>query len=204
MLLELYAIKENANDNCEVEASFNNVKLTSSEGNKKASITKSTSSITIKPKTGEKCRFKFRASSLGKSDDVIVPILPYSSEKCVITDNKKPCYYALDISPENDVDSAYFYVPETEDAYITIYKVNHGLPESEENIQNLLKGEKSTSQEYYKRQNWHEQKINKGNMTLIVGVTTQTVSKINLTLYSSFSNKPEEVTLNQGQKNIYN
>ena len=203
LLLELYAIKENANDNCEVEASFNNVKLTSSEGNKKASLTKSTSSITIKPKTGEKCRFKFRASSLGKSDDVIVPILPYSSETCVITDNKKPCYYALDISPENDVDSAYFYVPETEDAYITIYKVNHGLPESEENIQNLLKGEKSTSQEYYKRQNWHEQKINKGNMTLIVGVTTQTVSKINLTLYSSFSNKPEEVTLNQGQKKIF-
>ena len=203
LLLELYTIKENANDNCEVEASFNNVKLTSSEGNKKASLTKSTSSITIKPKTGEKCRFKFRASSLGKSDDVIVPILPYSSEKCVITDNKKPCYYALDISPENDVDSAYFYVPETEDAYITIYKVNHGLPESEENIQNLLKGEKSTSQEYYKRQNWHEQKINKGNMTLIVGVTTQTVSKINLTLYSSFSNKPEEVTLNQGQKKIF-
>ena len=203
LLLELYAIKENVNDNCEVEASFNNVKLTSSEGNKKASLTKSTSSITIKPKTGEKCRFKFRASSLGKSDDVIVPILPYSSETCVITDNKKPCYYALDISPENDVDSAYFYVPETEDAYITIYKVNHGLPESEENIQNLLKGEKSTSQEYYKRQNWHEQKINKGNMTLIVGVTTQTVSKINLTLYSSFSNKPEEVTLNQGQKKIF-
>ena len=203
LLLELYAIKENVNDNCEVEASFNNVKLTSSEGNKKASLTKSTSSITIKPKTGEKCRFKFRASSLGKSDDVIVPILPYSSEKCVITDNKKPCYYALDISPENDIDSAYFYVPETEDAYITIYKVNHGLPESEENIQNLLKGEKSTSQEYYKRQNWHEQKINKGNMTLIVGVTTQTVSKINLTLYSSFSNKPEEVTLNQGQKKIF-
>ena len=203
LLLELYAIKENANDNCEVEASFNNVKLTSSEGNKKASLTKSTSSITIKPKTGEKCRFKFRASSLGKSDDIIVPILPYSSEKCVITDNKKPCYYALDISPENDIDSAYFYVPETEDAYITIYKVNHGLPESEENIQNLLKGEKSTSQEYYKRQNWHEQKINKGNMTLIVGVTTQTVSKINLTLYSSFSNKPEEVTLNQGQKKIF-
>ena len=203
LLLELYAIKENVNDNCEVEASFNNVKLTSSEGNKKASLTKSSSSITIKPKTGEKCRFKFRASSLGKSDDVIVPILPYSSETCVITDNKKPCYYALDISPENDIDSAYFYVPETEDAYITIYKVNHGLPESEENIQNLLKGEKSTSQEYYKRQNWHEQKINKGNMTLIVGVTTQTVSKINLTLYSSFSNKPEEVTLNQGQKKIF-
>lgn len=202
LLLELYAIKENLNDNCEVEASYNNEKFTSAEGSKRTSL-KSGSSINIKPKTGEKCRFKFRASSLGKSDDIIVPMLPYSSEKCVITDNKKPCYYALDISPENDVDNVYFYVPETEDAYITIYNVSHGLVESEENLQNLIKGGKTSKEYYYKRPNWHEHQINKKNMTLIVGVTTQTVSKINLTLYSSFSNKPEEVTLNQGEKKIF-
>lgn len=203
LLLELYAIKENLNDNCEVEASYNNEKFTSAEGSKKASL-KSGSSINIKPKTGEKCRFKFRASSLGKSNDIIVPILPYSSEKCVITDNKKPCYYALDISPENDVDNVYFYVPEAQDAYITIYNVSHGLIESEESLQNILiKGGIASKDYYYKRPNWHEHKINKKNMTLIVGVTTQTVSKINLTLYSSFSNKPEEVTLNQGEKKIF-
>ena len=203
LLFELYAIKENANDNCEVEANYNTDKFTSTEGSKRTTIKKGTSSINIKLKTGDKCRFKFRASSLGKSDDVIVPILPYSSEKCVLTDNKKPCYYALDISPENDIDSAYFYVPETEDAYITIYKVNHGQAVAEESVQNLLKGEKVTSQEYYKRPNWHEEKINKKNMTLIVGVTTLSISKIDLTLYSSFSNKPEEVTLNQGEKKTF-
>jgi len=202
LLLELYTIKENLNDNCEVEASYNNEKFTSAEGSKKASL-KSGSSINIKPKTGEKCRFKFRASSLGKSDDIIVPMLPYSSEKCVITDNKKPCYYALDISPENDVDNVYFYVPETEDAFITVYNVSHGLVESEESLQNLIKGGITSKEFYYKRPNWHELPINKKNMTLIVGVTTQTVSKINLTLYSSFSNKPEEVTLNQGEKKIF-
>ena len=203
LLLELYAIKENLNDNCEVEASYNNEKFTSAEGSKRTSL-KSGSSINIKPKTGEKCRFKFRASSLGKSDAIIVPMLPYSSEKCVITDNKKPCYYALDISPENDADNVYFYVPETEDAYITIYNVSHGLIESEESLQNILiKGGIASKDYYYKRPNWHEHKINKKNMTLIVGVTTQTVSKINLTLYSSFSNKPEEVTLNQGEKKIF-
>ena len=202
LLLELYAIKENLNDNCEVEASYNNEKFTSAEGSKRTSL-KSGSSINIKPKTGEKCRFKFRASSLGKSDDIIVPMLPYSSEKCVITDNKKPCYYALDISPENDVDNVYFYVPETEDAFITIYNVSHGLVESEESLQNLIKGGITSKEFYYKRPNWHELPINKKNMTLIVGVTTQTVSKINLTLYSSFSNKPEEVTLNQGEKKIF-
>ena len=202
LLLELYAIKENLNDNCEVEASYNNEKFTSAEGSKTASL-KSGSSINIKPKTGEKCRFKFRASSLGKSDAIIVPMLPYSSEKCVITDNKKPCYYALDISPENDVDNVYFYVPETEDAYITIYNVSHGLVESEESLQNLIKGGITSKDYYYKRPNWHQHQINKKNMTLIVGVTTQTVNKINLTLYSSFSNKPEEVTLNQGEKKIF-
>ena len=202
LLLELYAIKENLNDNCEVEASYNNEKFTSTEGSKRTSL-KSGSSINIKPKTGEKCRFKFRASSLGKSDDIIVPMLPYSSEKCVITDNKKPCYYALDMSPENDVDNIYFYVPETEDAFITVYNVSHGLVESEESLQNLIKGGITSKEFYYKRPNWHELPINKKNMTLIVGVTTQTVSKINLTLYSSFSNKPEEVTLNQGEKKIF-
>jgi hypothetical protein len=109
----------------------------------------------------------------------------------------------LDISPEYDVESAYFYVPETEDAFITIYKVNHGLVESEESIQNLLKDKNATSQDYYKRQNWHEQKINNEDMTLIIGVTTQTVNNINLTLYSSFTNKPEEVTLNHGEKKTF-
>ena len=203
LLLELFAIKENLNDNCEVEASYNNAKLTSTEGSSRTNLVKGISSINIKTKTGEKCRFKIRASSVGKSDNIIVPILPYSSEKCVLTDNKKPCYYALDISPEYDVENAYFYVPETEDAFITIYKVNHGLVESEESIQNLLKDKNATSQDYYKRQNWHEQKINNEDMTLIIGVTTQTVNKINLTLYSSFTNKPEEVTLNHGEKKTF-
>ena len=203
LLLELFAIKENLNDNCEVEANYNNAKLTSAEGSKRTTLAKGSSSINIKTKTGEKCRFKIRASSVGKSEDIIVPILPYSSEKCVLTDNKKPCYYALDISPEYDVESAYFYVPETEDAFITIYKVNHGLVESEESIQNLLKDKNATSQDYYKRQNWHEQKINNEDMSLIIGVTTQTVNKINLTLYSSFTNKPEEVTLNHGEKKTF-
>jgi len=201
-LFELYTIKENDNDNCEVVATFSNDKLTSTEGSKVKEISKE-ESIAIKSNTKDsKCKFRFRASFVGK-DNTIVPILPYSSEKCVIK-NKGACYYALDISPDNEADNVYFYIPESEDAYISVAEVEHGLLENQEkSLQDTLSKLTMSDKDKVKRSNWHVEEITKRNITLIVGVKTQTLSNINLTLYSSFYNKPEEVTLDQGEKKIF-
>jgi len=201
-LFELYTVKENENDNCEVVATFSNDKLTSTEGSKVKEISKE-ESITIKSNTKEsKCKFRFRASFVGK-DNTVVPILPYSSEKCVIK-NKGACYYALDISPDNEADNVYFYIPESEDAYISVAEVEHGLLENQEkSLQDTLSKLTMSDKDKVKRSNWHVEEIAQRNITLIVGVKTQTLSNINLTLYSSFYNKPEEVTLDQGEKKIF-
>ena len=206
LVLELYAIKENENDNCEVAASSSKGALTSTEGYKVISITKESLSITIKSNTKDsKCKFRFRASSVAR-DDIIVPILPYSSEKCVINKSKDACYYVLDISPENEADNAYFYVPESEAASISVAKVDHGIVENQDNnLQEILAKLSISDRDKLKRSNWHEEEIKEKNKALIVGVKAPIPSNgnLNLTLYSSFYNKPEEVTLVQGEKKIF-
>lgn len=204
LLLELYTIKENENDKCEVEATSSKDTLTSTEGYKKISIGKEDVSFTIKSKTKDsKCKFRFRASTVAR-DNIIVPLLPYSSEKCVIIKNSDACYYTLDISPENEADNVYFYIPETEDAFISVSEVEHGSVENiENNIQNTLSQLKMSEKDEVKRSNWHEEAIQNRNVTLIVGVKTRSTSNINLTLYTTFINKPEEVTLDQGEKKIF-
>jgi len=204
LLLELYTIKENENDKCEVEATSSKDTLTSTEGYKKISIGKEDVSFTIKSKAKDsKCKFRFRASTVAR-DNIIVPLLPYSSEKCVIIKNSDACYYTLDISPENEADNVYFYIPETEDAFISVSEVEHGSVENiENNIQNTLSQLKMSEKDEVKRSNWHEEAIQNRNVTLIVGVKTRSSSNINLTLYTTFINKPEEVTLDQGEKKIF-
>ena len=206
LVLELYTIKENENDNCEVVASSSKGTLTSTEGYKVISIIKESLFITIKSNTKDsKCKFRFRASTVAR-DDIIVPILPYSSEKCVINKSKDACYYVLDISPENEADNAYFYVPESEAASISVAKVDHGIVENQDNnLQEILAKLSISDRDKLKRSNWHEEEIKEKNKTLIVGVKAPIPSNgnLNLTLYSSFYNKPEEVTLVQGEKKIF-
>ena len=204
LLLELYTIKENKDDNCEVEASSSKDTLSSKEGYKEITITKEELSFTIKQTTkNNKCKFRFRASTVGR-EDLVVPILPYSAEKCIINKSKKACYYALDVSPENEADFSYFYVPESEDVYLSVLAVEHGLVDNQDkSLKDLLNNLQISEKDKVKRSNWHEEEINKKNVTLIIGVKTHTISEISLTLYSSFYNKPEEVTLNQGEKKIF-
>ena len=207
LLFELYAIKENENDiNSEVVAIFSNKKFTSNEcrylekNNKPGKL-----AITIQPSspTVTKVTFKFRVSSIGKStENQIIPILPYSSEKCEIK-QKSACYYTLDISPDNEAEKIYFYIPESEYAYISINELEYGYfsePKQSINFNNF----EINSKDKLQRSNWFEYIIQKEkNSTLLIKIASQIDQDINLTLYSSFYNKPEVVTLNYGEKKIF-
>ena len=208
LLFELYTIKENENDiNSEVIASLPGKTLSSKEekylmkGNKPGKLT-----ITIEPSspTVTKSTFKFRVSSIGKSTDFqIIPILPYSSEKCEIK-QKSACYYTLDLSPDNEAEKLYLYIPESEYAYISIKELEYGYFADPKQTINLNQDFKINTKDKLQRSNWFEYIIPKEkNSTLLIRVASQVDSDMNLTLYSSFYNKPEVVTLNHGEKKIF-
>ena len=208
LLFELYTIKENKdNANFEVTASFSGNKFTSIEekylkkNNKPGKFT-----ITIEPfsSTVTKSTFKFRVSSIGKSiDNQIIPILPYSSEKCEIK-KKSSCYYTLDLSPDNEAEKAYFYIPESEYAFISIDELEYGFFANPFQSINLNKEFKITSKDKLQRSNWFEYTIPKEKKsTLLIKIASQIEQDMNLTLYSSFYNKPEVITLNHGEKKIF-
>ena len=208
LLFELYTIKENENDaNSIVTASFSGGKFSSKEekylmkGNKPGKL-----AITIEPfsSTVTKSTFKFRVSSVGKSNNnQIIPILPYLSEKCEIK-QKSACYYTLDLSPDNEAEKVYFYIPESEYAYISIDELKYGYFADPNQKISLSHDFKISSKDKLQRSNWFEYIIPKEkNSTLLIRVASQIDKDMNLTLYSSFYNKPEVVTLNHGEKKIF-
>ena len=186
VIFELDYIKQNENDNSEIEASINNAKFTSSEGRKSIVISKGKTKITIENKNPDnKPTFKIRASTVGKKLDV-VPILSSYPEKCYTP----PCYYLIDdFSPDNEQSSAFLYVPETEDASITIKALDYtkAIDISGDFVSNTIK------------KNWYEHEIKDRNQKIIIKVDNGK----NLTLCSSFYNKPNIVTLNYGEKRAF-
>ena len=208
LFFELYSIKENENDaNYEVTASLSGKKFTSNEGkyllegNKPGRFI-----VTIEPssKAVTKVTFKFRVSSIGKSiNNQIIPILPYSSEKCEIK-QKSACYFTFDLSPDNEAEKVYFYIPESEYAYISIEELKYGnIVDPDSNII-LGKDFQINTKDMLQRSNWLEYNIPKEkNSTLLIRVASKIEQDINLTLCSSFYNKPEVVTLNHGEKKIF-
>jgi len=208
LLFELYTIKENENEPIsEVIASLSNKKFSSIEGKYLMKNNKPGKFIvTIEPSspTITKTTFKFRVSSIGKlTETQIIPILPYSSEKCEIK-QKSTCYYTLDLSPDNEAEKVYFYIPESEYAYISIEELEYGYFEAPKQSINFIQDLKISSKEKLQRSNWLEYIIPKEkNSTLLIKVASQIERDMNLTLYSSFYNKPEVVTLNYGEKKIF-
>jgi len=186
VIFELDYIKQNENDNSEIEASINNAKFTSSEGRKSIVISKGETKITIENKNSDnKPTFKIRASTVGKKLDV-VPILSSYPEKCITP----PCYYLIDdFSPDNEQSSAFLYVPETEDASITIKALDYtkAIDITGDFVSNTIK------------KNWYEHEIKDRNQKIIIKVDNGK----NLTLCSSFYNKPNIVTLNYGEKRAF-
>jgi len=187
VIFELDYIKQNENDNSEIEASINNAKFTSSEGRKSIEISKGETKITIENKNSDnKPTFKIRASTVGKKNVDVVPILSSYPEKC----NTPPCYYLVDdFSPDNEQSSAFLYAPDTEDASITIKALDYTktIDISGDFVSNTIK------------KNWYEHEIKDRNQKIIIKVDNGK----NLTLCSSFYNKPNIVTLNYGEKRAF-
>jgi len=187
VIFELDYIKQNENDNSEIEALINNTnKFTSSEGRKSIEISKGETKITIENKNPDnKPTFKIRASTVRQKLDV-VPILSSYPEKCYTP----PCYYLIDdFSPDNEQSSAFLYVPDTEDASITIKALDYtkAIDISGDFVSNTIK------------KNWYEHEIKDRNQKIIIKVDNGK----NLTLCSSFYNKPNIVTLNYGEKRAF-
>ena len=187
VIFELDYIKQNENDNSEIEALINNAnKFTSSEGRKSIEISKGETKITIENKNPDnKPTFKIRASTVRQKLDV-VPILSSYPEKCYTP----PCYYLIDdFSPDNEQSSAFLYVPDIEDASITIKALDYtkAIDISGDFVSNTIK------------KNWYEHEIKDRNQKIIIKVDNGK----NLTLCSSFYNKPNIVTLNYGEKRAF-
>jgi uncharacterized membrane protein len=188
VIFELDYIKQNENDNSEIEALINNAnKFTSSEGRKSIEISKGETKITIENKNSDnKPTFKIRASTVGIKKVDVVPILSSYPEKCYTP----PCYYLIDdFSPDNEQSSAFLYVPDTEDASITIKALDYTktIDISGDFVSNTIK------------KNWYEHEIKDRNQKIIIKVDNGK----NLTLCSSFYNKPNIVTLNYGEKRAF-
>ena len=165
--------------------------------------------ITIKiPNAGQNTLFKIKISSIGKQlTSSIYPMLSSFSEKCTIENINSACYYSLDLTPDINNKLIYFYVPESEDIYISIQELEFGFVEKpNSNINQYLSLNKAysfTSKDLMKRPNWCEYNINKGK-TLLIRLASLTGNKISTNLLTSFNTKPSSVTLNYGEKRLFN
>ena len=190
---ELYAIKQNENDDTEFIADISGpitYQLSSSEGKcVKTGLANEIKVKITKNKGNNKSSFKFRVSSLGKGNEFkgFVPMISSYEEKCL----KKPCYYILDdFSLDNEETSAYFYIPEKEKSII--------------NIKDLKYDEKFTDDKYIssndsmKRSNWYEYNINKEKDVII-----KLEDNDKVTICPSYYNNPNNVTLDYGEKRMF-
>ena len=91
-------------------------------------ITNVEGQITISiPNPGQDTVYRLKASSIGKTVN-IYPLLSSFSEECLI-ENKDACYYSIDITPDMDYKHLFFFVPESEDIYMSIQEFNYGYIE---------------------------------------------------------------------------
>ena len=129
---ELYIIKQNENDDSEVEASISGSKiLTSSIGKTRKAFNAGKMIVNIKVTKGNKTTFKFRVSSIGQQQ--IIPMISSFGEKCL----SETCYYLLDdlssekLSYNSDDDFkkfVYFYIPENENSIISYQILKYNEP----------------------------------------------------------------------------
>ena len=208
-VLELYTIEENESDDSEIIATFSQKGGTKEDLQPKEKIIKELSvgkyEIIIKnPIEEKKLIYKLRISTLEQeTSSPIIPILSSYSEKCSLDLVNTACYYKLDIpidTSDNKAQYAYFYIPETEEAIIFIKGFNYTSDLSEPDS---IKEYDTISNSDVKRSNWYEYKIEDNTKTLLIKISLNQSSIMNLTLYSSFSIKPNIVTLNHGEKRIF-
>ena len=189
-IFELYVIKQNEDDDSEVTATISGAvtyTLKSSVGKYIAlGESKQISVIVKNSNENNKPTFKFRVSSIGKSLEII-PMISSYAEKCVST----PCYYLLDdFTSDNEETSAFFYIPESEKAVVNYLELKSSADTTKE-------GTYSKNTNAMRNSNWLDYPINDKQHYLIIKVEDKG------TLYPSFYNKPNLVTLNYGEKRMF-
>ena len=189
LIFELYLIKQNETDNSVVTANVKGgVSLQLMSDNRKVvSGALDKIDITINPSdTNSKSTFRFRVSSIGAQN--IVPLISSYEERCL---ESPPCYYLLDdLILENQEQSAYFYIPDSETSVINYLDLTSDKDISTE-------GTYSTSIQDFKRSNWLEYKIPSKNHSLIIKLDKAG------TLLTSYYNKPNEITLNSNERRMF-
>ena len=198
-IFELYIIKQYEGDESEVTASISgSFSLTSSDGKKVQNLKAGRYIVNIKPTKGNnKSTFKFRVSSIEKSLEII-PMISSFGEKCL----KSTCYYLMDdlsseeLSFDNESDNkkfVYFYIPEIENSVI-FYKL---IAYNE--TYNIMDNYAKTSDDKMKRTNWLQIPIKYNEYSVLIKIENAK----DLTLCSTNYNKPNTVTLNNGEKRIF-
>ena len=189
LTFELYEIKQNINNNNSVITATieGGATLELTSDNRKV-VTGSLDKIDITIKSSDansNPTFRFRVSSIGTQS--IVPLISSYEEKCL---ESSPCYYLLDdFVLENQEQSAYFYIPTSETSVINYLDLSS-------NDEINTEGTYSSSVEDFKRSNWYKYNIQSKNHSLIIKIEKGT-------LCTSFYNKPNEVTLNYGEKRMF-
>ena len=132
LVLELGSESRNIEFTAAVTNSGKTQNLKSGE---KLSFTDVEGEITIaisNPDPGKGYVFRLKASSIGKT--IIKPIYPMLSsfsEECSIENEDSACYYSIDITPDMDYKHLFFFVPESEDIYISIQEFDYGYIEED-------------------------------------------------------------------------
>ena len=196
--IELDLIKQNEDDNSVVTASISGIDKTESlTSNTRIlnAVVKSSLSINIKYSGDIEPTYKLKISTVGiVTESPVIPILSSFSEKC----KSKTCFYTVDISQNIEEDYVYFYVPEVEDAVIYIRKIEKI---SKDSTSDSSKYDVSSDNEI-KRTNWYQYKLGEKGYVLFIKVSK--TSEIESSLSTTFYSKPNKVTLNYGDKRIFN
>ena len=168
-------------------------------------ITNVEGQITISiPNPGQDTVYRLKASSIGKTVN-IYPLLSSFSEECLI-ENKDACYYSIDITPDMDYKHLFFFVPESEDIYMSIQEFNYGYIEKpDSDVNSYIKLDKTytyTTKGIMQRPNWCEYSVS-DTKSLLIRLASLTGNKITTNLLTSFYTRPNTVTLNFGEKRIF-
>ena len=195
--LKLEVIKQNENDNSVVTATLTGTtaKSLSSSTGMLNELVSGGLKITVTCPEDSRPTYRLELSTIGKTDSPVIPVISSHSEKC----KTKVCYYTVDITPEIEKEYAFFYVPEVENAVISLKNVS----DAQDAIKHLNDKEyDESSKTAVKRTNWHQYKLpSQKGYTLIIKVEKD--KEVVSSLVTSYHNKPNRVTLDYGDKRMF-
>ena len=196
--------------NIEFTATVTNSGITQNlKSGEKLSFTDVEGEITIAiSNPGKDSVLRLKASSIGKI--IIKPIYPMLSsfsEECSIENKDSACYYSIDITPDMDYKHLFFFVPESEEIYISIQEFDYGYIEKPDSDVNsyipLTKDYTYTTKGIMQRPNWCDYSLSESK-SLLIRLASLTGNKLTTNLLTSFYTRPNTITLNYGEKRIFN